>query len=51
MELQEVYSLMDRFAASGLTALEWEHGGERIALRRVRRSLSPPPRRRNRARW
>jgi len=25
---------MDRFAASGLTALEWEHEGERVALRR-----------------
>ena len=34
MELQELYSLMDRFAASGLTALEWEHEGERVALRR-----------------
>ena len=34
MELQEVCALMDRFAVSGLTALEWEHQGERIALRR-----------------
>ena len=34
MELQELYGLMDRFAASGLTALEWEHEGERVALRR-----------------
>lgn len=34
MELQEVYSLMDRFAASGLTALEWENGEERVSLRR-----------------
>lgn len=34
MELQELYSLMDRFAASGLTALEWEREGERVALRR-----------------
>ena len=33
MELQELYSLMDRFAASGLTALEWECEGERVALR------------------
>lgn len=32
MELQELYSLMDRFAASGLTALEWEREGERVAL-------------------
>ena len=36
MELQELYSLMDRFAASGLTALEWEREGERVALRRER---------------
>lgn len=34
MELQEVYALMDRFAASGLTGLEWEREGERVALRR-----------------
>lgn len=34
MELQELYGLMDRFAASGLTALEWEKAGERVALRR-----------------
>jgi len=34
MELQELYSLMDRFAASGLTVLEWEREGERVALRR-----------------
>ena len=34
MELQELYSLMDRFAASGLTALEWERGEEKISLRR-----------------
>ena len=34
MELQELYGLMDRFAASGLTALEWEKAGERISLRR-----------------
>lgn len=34
MELQEVYGLMDRFASSGLTALEWEKAGERISLRR-----------------
>ena len=34
MELQELYGLMDRFAASGLTSLEWEHEGERVALRR-----------------
>lgn len=34
MELQELYGLMDRFAVSGLTALEWEREGERVALRR-----------------
>ena len=32
MELQELYSLIDRFSASGLTGLEWEHKGERVAL-------------------
>ena len=37
MELQELYSLMDRFAASGLTALEWEREGERVALREARK--------------
>lgn len=34
MDLQEVYGLMDRFVASGLTALEWEKEGERVALRK-----------------
>ena len=34
MELQEVFSLMDRFTASELTALEWEKGEERVSLRR-----------------
>ncbi len=34
MDLQEVYGLMDRFAASGLTALEWEKEGERVVLRK-----------------
>lgn len=34
MELQELYGLIDRFAASGLTALEWEKAGERVSLRR-----------------
>lgn len=41
MELQEVYGLMDRFAASGLTALEWEKEGERLALRRERTAAAP----------
>ena len=34
MELQELYGLMDRFAASGLTGLEWEKEGERVSLHR-----------------
>lgn len=34
MELQELYGLMDRFAASGLTALEWQEGESRVVLRR-----------------
>lgn len=34
MELQELYGLMERFAASGLTELEWEQGEESIRLRR-----------------
>lgn len=42
MELQEVFSLMDRFAASGLTALEWEKGGERVALRRETAGAAAP---------
>lgn len=44
MELQEVYALMDRFAASGLTALEWEKEGERVMLRReAAASAAPAP--------
>ncbi len=43
MELQEVYALMDRFAASGLTALEWEREGERVALRRELTAVSAVP--------
>ncbi len=42
MELRELYGLMDRFAASGLTALEWENKGERVALRREQ-SLTAAP--------
>ena len=34
MELEELYALMERFARSGLTDLEWEREGEKIALRR-----------------
>ena len=35
MELQELYGLMDRFAASGLTDLEWQKDDERLCLRRA----------------
>ena len=42
MELQELYGLMDRFGASGLTALEWEKEGERVMLRREG-TVSPAP--------
>jgi acetyl-CoA carboxylase biotin carboxyl carrier protein len=34
MELQELYELMERFAASGLTGLEWKRGEEEVKLRR-----------------
>ena len=40
MELEELYALMERFARSGLTDLEWEREGEKIALRR---SAAPAP--------
>ena len=43
MELQELYGLMDRFAASGLAALEWEREGERVALRREPAAVSAAP--------
>ena len=33
MELKELYELMERFARSGLTELEWKKDGEEIALR------------------
>ena len=42
MELQELYGLMDRFAASGLTALEWQRQGETLVLRREG-TASPAP--------
>ena len=32
MELQELYGLMERFAASGLTELEWQKKDERVCL-------------------
>ena len=35
MELQELYGLMERFAASGLTELEWQKKDERVCLRRA----------------
>ena len=34
MELQELYELMNRFAASGLTQLEWKSKDEEVTLRR-----------------
>ena len=34
MELQELYSLMERFSSSGLTELEWKQGEEKVRLRR-----------------
>ena len=34
MELQELYSLMERFASSGLTELEWRREDETVKLRR-----------------
>ena len=34
MELEELYALMESFDRSGLTDLEWEREGEKIALRR-----------------
>ena len=34
MELQELYGLMERFAASGLTRLSWRRAEEEIALER-----------------
>ena len=61
MDLLELYGLMDRFEASGLTALEWEKDGERVALRRegaaaqfrpLRFPCPPPPQNRSgRVRW
>ncbi len=42
MELQDLYGLIDHFSASGLTALEWENKGERVALRRERSSGAVP---------
>ena len=35
MELQELYDLMARFSASGLSELEWKKQGEEIVLRRA----------------
>ena len=34
MELQELYGLMERFARSGLTELDWRKKDEQITLRR-----------------
>ncbi|MEA4934607.1 MAG: biotin/lipoyl-containing protein [Lawsonibacter sp.] len=35
MELQELYGLMERFAGSGLSELEWRKEAEQIILRRT----------------
>ena len=43
MELQDLYGLMDRFAASGLMALEWEREGERVALRKEPAAVGTAP--------
>ena len=43
MELQELYGLMERFAASGLTRLSWRQGEEEIALERSAAPASPAP--------
>ena len=43
MELQELYGLMDRFAASGLSALEWQEGESRVSLRRELTASVPAP--------
>ena len=41
MELQELYALMDRFSASGLSALEWQEGESRVSLRRELTAVPP----------
>ena len=43
MELRDLYSMMDRFAASGLTALEWQRQGETLVLRREGTATTVPP--------
>jgi acetyl-CoA carboxylase biotin carboxyl carrier protein len=47
MELQELYSLMERFASSGLTELEWRRKEEFVKLRRdlapASRGAEPAP--------
>ena len=35
MELEELYGLMERFASSGLTELDWRREDERVTLRRA----------------
>ncbi len=43
MELQELYALMDRFSATGLTSLEWEQDGTRLALKKESPAAAPLP--------
>jgi acetyl-CoA carboxylase biotin carboxyl carrier protein len=41
VELQQLYDLMERFARSGLTELEWRNKDEEIALRRAPAPIVP----------
>lgn len=44
MELQELYDLMARFSASGLSELEWKKQGEELVLRRAAAPAAAPAR-------
>ena len=41
MELEELYGLMERFASSGLTELDWRREDERVTLRRAPAQVIP----------
>jgi len=43
MELQELYSLMERFSRSGLAELNWQKKDEQILLRRASAPLPTAP--------